>query len=55
MLYGPRDSSATYYCALDTEEIWNARECIAIPRRVLDWMSAQEFNVAAFLFVEVAR
>ncbi|WP_445392394.1 hypothetical protein ACUDTL_16920 [Stenotrophomonas pavanii] len=53
MLYGPRDSSATFYCALDTEEISNDRECIDIPRLVLDWMSAQEFNIAAFLFVEV--
>ena len=53
MLYGPRDSSATFFCALDTEEISNDAECIDIPRLVLDWMSAEEFNIAAFLFVEV--
>lgn len=56
MLYGPRDSSATFYCALDTEEIGTGDgSYIDVPRPVLDWMSAQEFVVAAFLFVEVAH
>ena len=45
MVYGPRGSSATYQCAMDTGEIENDRLTQEIPAHVHRWLVGLEVTL----------
>lgn len=49
VVYGPRDSSATFWCAVNEGVVSNSREDIEIPARVLRWLASNEELVSEWI------
>ena len=49
MVYGPRGTSATYWCAVNEGVVSSSREDIEIPARVLRWLASKEEMVGEWI------